>query len=950
MNIQVSNRIKRALLGLFLVGMQATMLVAADVSPKAGQTADPKILDITINTNIPINNHFPVTILSQNQINVAGGFTITQPGNYLLDGDVLFDPFNGNGSYAITVDADNVLLDLNAAVLQANCVSSTNLRAIRVLGGREKVTIKNGCITMFDDDGVTVGAGCSQITLDNLVITECGGKAIRFDGTKNVHITNSIIHECTVTKCAGNNVLFDKDAGAICMFFCDNFKVDKCCINENGTFERGFAGFVLDRCEKCQVNDCQVNCNKGRELVTGYKLLSIDGCCFTNCTARENQASEESPKSQVYGFNVRDRSDGNLFKNCTAIKNTAQETAIGFSCGIDGVQAIFMECESIGQCAKWAVGFSSVRSFENEFHQCKALGQQGTDYGIGFLINQGHGTVMVGCEADDATGPGGDGIRIVETNQCVVRDCQALRNERYGINEVPLSPTTNSIYSNFACENGVADYNINDSFPITSANSKGVGETENVTCEGLPPSIDEEILEKVCELRDKKDLGLGCPTKLLAEDFEGGLLIDEPGTYIMCEDVLLDLAESSSMVCIAAPHVIFDMNGYSISQVEGGEDCVHGIVIKTEIVDVFVKNGTISNTTGNGILVQNLCENIRLCGLTVFNCGSKEDEKHGINFAGADYNIIADCLIKNCVSNNGDGFGAKFMCCKKIDIIGSKFNNNQCDGINAHECSAFALIDSEAQENGSEEVDDLVPLSGLHMDECDCWLIRGCRFNGNGTTDFGTGCGIACIETTGMILLDSQLCGNKGDSGGFGLKLTDGSSHWLVRNCSFNDNKVHGGGNVQFIAAGVLVTAFGGDPSNGNLFEDCVASGNEATSGSNIANNAGFRVGSDGNCFIRCVAKDNKTDGSGRGDGFFFNTNAEGCLARECQAVGNDDWGFFEADGDFENTYLGNVATGNGNSGQFNSNIRHEDWDLSNQTPEADFVLPDIQNLAIFLP
>jgi len=405
-------------------------LIAGD-EKRGREEQAPKVLDTTISPiQIGLQTFEPVMIESSDVS--PNGLTISEPGAYLFSEDIEF----GGKDFAITIDADNVFLDMNAKVFSpSGALSNGDKRsAIHVKADRSKITIKNGCIQDFENDGIRVDEGCSEVTINNVLLTRCDGKAIRCEGTVDKHIVDSIIEECWVTCCTGKNILPEKDSGAFCLRLCDNFKVFKCCVNENGNDNEGFAAIVLERCDKCEVRDCQANCNFGKQIMTAYKLTDINNCLFENCTARKNES--KATVGQVYGFNMKELLHGNVFKNSSALDNTAGRQAFGFNCASDSQGSLFIECEALRQYASdTVIGFASINSDKNQFHQCRALaqgtgsGSQPKD-GAGFHLHEANGTVLEECEADDTRAAHGDGIRLILSDRCHMRNCQALRNDR----------------------------------------------------------------------------------------------------------------------------------------------------------------------------------------------------------------------------------------------------------------------------------------------------------------------------------------------------------------------------------------------------------------------------------------------------------------------------------------------------------------------------------------
>ena len=92
-------------------------------------------------------------------------FTITKAGTYILDGNLTL---SGTGLYAITVNASNVVIDLNGFTLK-NGTGTNN--GILTTPTATNVTIQNGTITGFSN---AVGLQGSQELVQNLRLFKNG--------------------------------------------------------------------------------------------------------------------------------------------------------------------------------------------------------------------------------------------------------------------------------------------------------------------------------------------------------------------------------------------------------------------------------------------------------------------------------------------------------------------------------------------------------------------------------------------------------------------------------------------------------------------------------------------------------------------------------------------------------------------------------------------------------
>src|SRR5437879_2532167 len=114
-------------------------------------------------------------------------FIISEPGIYNLTSTLHFSP-SYKKQTAITIDSDNVLLNLNGFTLrQAN--NTNQITGITVKPNHYNITITNGLITNFSQLGISIKGGNQNIELYDLSVTNSGyGSTLAFkDGSDIIY-------------------------------------------------------------------------------------------------------------------------------------------------------------------------------------------------------------------------------------------------------------------------------------------------------------------------------------------------------------------------------------------------------------------------------------------------------------------------------------------------------------------------------------------------------------------------------------------------------------------------------------------------------------------------------------------------------------------------------------------------------------------------------------------
>lgn len=105
--------------------------------------------------------------------NASYTLIIDEPGSYYLTGNVECE----TGKSGIRIAADGVTLDLNGFTIMGGdgCVSGIALNS-------NGVTIRNGMIFDFDNDGIDMVSTHVRATVEDVFVRDCGGDGIDLDG------------------------------------------------------------------------------------------------------------------------------------------------------------------------------------------------------------------------------------------------------------------------------------------------------------------------------------------------------------------------------------------------------------------------------------------------------------------------------------------------------------------------------------------------------------------------------------------------------------------------------------------------------------------------------------------------------------------------------------------------------------------------------------------------
>ncbi len=338
-------------------GLMSLRVTAGPLNPPAGAVGSTYKTLTEVEPRIAINS-------TNTPGDADSVFKITQPGSYYLTGNVT----GVIGKHGIEIGADDVTVDLSGFRVRGVVGA---LHGVTTDGNRERVTIRNGTIAVWNGKGVSfTSAAEGGCVVEGVTVSTCGSWGISCG-------FNSRIENCLVASCVSGGIT----AGA-------NSSVIGCVQRlASGAFATGITvsqGSVVER--------CGASSNAGGGFSLG------DGAVARGCTSSNNVGDG------YYLF------AGASISGCTARLN-----------GNTGVQAAWegaaiVDCTVVGNANVGIYTGSNVR-----VSGCTVVG------GLGG-IQADDGCTVVGCAVRDTTG-----IGIRANNGCHIENNLTRNNQQDGI-------------------------------------------------------------------------------------------------------------------------------------------------------------------------------------------------------------------------------------------------------------------------------------------------------------------------------------------------------------------------------------------------------------------------------------------------------------------------------------------------------------------------------------
>ena len=312
-------------------------------------------------------------------------YVIAERGSYYLTADVQA----ATNRHGITVMADDVTIDLNGfSLIGAGKAVGSAGHGINALG-RSNLTVRNGTIQQFREEGVYCNNG-SGLVAEALVVENCGGAGIH--GYDDV-----VVRDCLCRENGSYGILSNGKLVARNCMVVANESVGIGASGE-GTL---VAGCVVQRNtstgisvgDGSSVSDCVVYDNDGTGISTGSGA-SLDGCTVYF-------------SSSNYGIFV---SDGSTLRGCTANYNTGPGTSsygiyAASCCSIIGCSARFNGNNSTNEQGSSSQGVGICAKDGSTVRDCSARYNEGDGIRVSDKTS-----VIANTSSNNGNGGSGSGI------------------------------------------------------------------------------------------------------------------------------------------------------------------------------------------------------------------------------------------------------------------------------------------------------------------------------------------------------------------------------------------------------------------------------------------------------------------------------------------------------------------------------------------------------------
>ncbi len=285
----------------------AGTLIAGPLDPPAGPIASTGKTLTEVEPRIAIN-------ATNTPGNTSTVFRITQPGSYYLTGNLV----GVANKHGIDIASSGVTIDLNGFEVLGNGAASGAFDGIRTAVSTKNVTVRNGHVRNWGDDGVELAN----------IVNSAGARVEQVQSTGN------------------------GGSGIVCST--SNGQVLQCTASENGATGIS-AARLISQCSAVDNTGIGLSVGQGGSILDSTAFTNGDdgihvgfGCTIANCTSDNNTGDgiEASNGSTITAcsFIANGGSGINIFtsitvRNCTSVSNTLYGIDADTSCHIEGCTA-----------------------------------------------------------------------------------------------------------------------------------------------------------------------------------------------------------------------------------------------------------------------------------------------------------------------------------------------------------------------------------------------------------------------------------------------------------------------------------------------------------------------------------------------------------------------------------------------------------------------------------
>lgn len=374
------------------------------------------------------------------------GVVITRPGYYCLSENVIYKP-HYDYVPAITIRSDDVILDLSTHVL-SQCPKTFDAfdgtTAIVVESGYNFVTIKNGRIRNFSNNGVIVKSDNLSpddhhgIVIENIIVNDCGkittaSELQPFNARSGIGVYGTT--DCVIQNCETSGITSLIDTEAITTFFTDNILMKNCLSHANSVepnegFAQGiemnfFNNATIDGCAGIKnvgaqvigiipvvgtnlvMNDCQGHENVSnfpmiaRSFAAGIAIYNVDGGVVSNSQGNFNVAKSENLELRKFCTGIQVAASNIEVNNCEASFNIATSDT-----GLSGGGCVGFDINTVNSCV--------LKNCIAEGNSNYSIDENGGGGGVfGFDCDNASNVLLEDCVAiGNIAQPGGTPVKV----------------------------------------------------------------------------------------------------------------------------------------------------------------------------------------------------------------------------------------------------------------------------------------------------------------------------------------------------------------------------------------------------------------------------------------------------------------------------------------------------------------------------------------------------------
>lgn len=162
-----------------------------------------------------------------------------------------------------------------------------------------------------------------------------------------------------------------------------------------------------------------------------------------------------------------------------------------------------------------------------------------------------------------------------------------------------------------------------------------------------------------------------------------GFVINTPGEYTLCENILYAPSSAVPAITIATNNVTLNLGNKTIQQTNATAG-VSGVVVNISLAGIVIHNGSITDMTANGAEILSGGSNCVIEGVGFENCGAS-----GLNVIGAN-----NLVVRNSLFTGNGANGLLVSTSNQVCILSSVANDNSADGFGLTGVGSGNLIDT----------------------------------------------------------------------------------------------------------------------------------------------------------------------------------------------------------------------------------------------------------------